>query len=83
MSSFRWQRCTSCILPGSTSTKISLYEGEQERFTQELQHSVQELQPFAAQPVTAQFGFRKDAILAFLAHHGVTVASLDAVKNHP
>jgi butyrate kinase len=65
--------------PGSTSTKISLYEGEQERFTQELQHSAQELQPFAGRPVTAQFAFRKEAILAFLAEHGVSADSLDAV----
>ena len=67
------------INPGSTSTKISVYEGDVERFTQELQHSAEELKPFEGQPVTAQFGFRKDAILAFLAQNGLTVAGLDAV----
>jgi len=67
------------INPGSTSTKISFYEGDQERFTQELQHTAEELRPFDGQPVTAQFGFRKDVILAFLAQHGMTAESLDAV----
>jgi butyrate kinase len=68
------------VNPGSTSTKIAVYEGDQERFTQELQHSAQELLPFEGQPVTSQFAFRKDAILAFLAANGLTVESLDAVS---
>jgi len=66
--------------PGSTSTKVSIYEGEQERCTQELQHTAKELEPFAGRPVTAQFAFRKDVILAFLARNGLTVESLDAVS---
>ena len=67
------------INPGSTSTKISVYEGDQERFTQELQHSAEQLLPFEGKPVTAQFAFRKDVILDFLAQHGLPVNSLDAV----
>ena len=67
------------INPGSTSTKIAVYEGDQERFTSELQHSAQELQPFDGKPVTAQFAFRKDVILDFLARNGLPVTSLDAV----
>ena len=67
------------INPGSTSTKISFYAGDRERFTQELQHSAEELLPFQGRPITAQFAFRKEAILAFLASNGLTVASLDAV----
>jgi butyrate kinase len=66
--------------PGSTSTKISVYEGDQERFTQELQHTAEELHPFDGQPITAQFAFRKDAILKFLADNGTTLDSLDAVS---
>jgi butyrate kinase len=68
------------INPGSTSTKIAVFEGDQERFTSELQHSAQELQPFEGRPVTAQFAFRKDVILDFLARNGLPVASLDAVS---
>jgi butyrate kinase len=67
------------INPGSTSTKVAVYDGEQERFTQELQHTAEELKPFEGQPVTAQFGFRKDVILRFLAENGLGVESLDAV----
>jgi len=67
------------INPGSTSTKIALFEGETERASRELQHTAAELQPFEGQSITAQFGFRKEAILAFLAASGLTVESLDAV----
>ncbi len=68
------------INPGSTSTKISVYEGERERFTQELQHSVEELAPFDGQPITSQFAFRKEAILRFLSQNGLSVEDLDAVS---
>ena len=37
------------INPGSTSTKISIYDGERERITQELQHSAEELQALRGQ----------------------------------
>ena len=67
------------VNPGSTSTKISVFEGDQERFTCELQHAAEDLRPFEGQPVTAQFAFRKDAILAFLAQNGLSPEDLDAV----
>ena len=67
------------VNPGSTSTKLAIYEGDQERFTQELQHSAEDLLPFEGRPVTAQFAYRKDVIMAFLARNGLTVESLDAV----
>jgi butyrate kinase len=68
------------INPGSTSTKIAVYEGDKERFTQELQHTAEELQPFDGQNITAQFAFRKDAIMRFLSENGLAVESLDAVS---
>jgi butyrate kinase len=68
------------INPGSTSTKIAIYEGETERFTEELQHSAEELLPFEGKPVTAQFAFRKQAILDFLEKSGIPAGSLDAVS---
>ncbi len=68
------------INPGSTSTKIAFFEGDKERFTQELQHSAEELAPFEGKSITAQFAFRKDAILKFLADSGLTVDALDAVS---
>ncbi len=67
------------INPGSTSTKISVYEGDKERFTQELQHAAEELLPFEGKNITSQFAFRKDAIMKFLSDNGLSVDSLDAV----
>ena len=46
------------INPGSTSTKIGLFENESELWNDHLRHSEKELQPFAQQPITAQLDFR-------------------------
>ncbi len=67
------------VNPGSTSTKIAVYEGEQEAFAKELQHTREELGPFAGQKITAQFAFRKEAVASALREAGLTVADLDAV----
>lgn len=67
------------INPGSTSTKIAVYEGERELFTRELKHSPEELHPFDGQPITSQFHFRKDAIEKFLHENGQDLAEIDAV----
>lgn len=66
--------------PGSTSTKTSVFEGDEERFTEELQHPVEELKAFEGQPITAQFAFRKEAVLRFLAEKGLSLDDLDAVS---
>lgn len=68
------------INPGSTSTKIAVYEGEEEILTRELQHSAEELAPYEDKRITAQFAFRKAAIETFLADAGFSVADLDAVS---
>lgn len=65
--------------PGSTSTKTSVFEGDEERFTEEIQHPAEELKAFEGQPITAQFAFRKDAVLGFLAAKGLELGDLDAV----
>jgi butyrate kinase len=76
---FRRYRVLS-INPGSTSTKIAVYEGDSELFTQEIQHTREDLAAFEGKPITTQFQFRKDAILRFLAQHNTSVADLDAVS---
>lgn len=68
------------VNPGSTSTKISIYDGERERLTRELAHSAEELAPFDGKPITDQFQFRKNAIETFLADNGITMADIDAVS---
>lgn len=65
--------------PGSTSTKTSIFEGDEERYTEELQHSAEELKAFEGRPITDQFGFRKEAVLRFLTGKGLSLADLDAV----
>jgi butyrate kinase len=67
------------VNPGSTSTKISVYEGEQERFTTELQHPAEELKPFEGKSITEQYAFRKEIIMKALTDHGLAVDDLDAV----
>ena len=68
------------VNPGSTSTKISVYEGDEEVFTKELQHSADELLPFEGKSITEQFVFRKDVIMKALEEHGLTLADIDAVS---
>lgn len=48
------------INPGSTSTKISVYDHEKAVFENNIKHSTKELQPF--QKITDQFEFRKKVI---------------------
>ena len=67
------------INPGSTSTKVSIYEGDNELFTEELQHSADELAPFENLPVTEQFEYRREMIVGFLSRNGLGISDLDAV----
>lgn len=67
------------INPGSTSTKIAVYEGSEERFTKEIKHTPEELHPFDGKPITEQFHFRKDKIEAFLKESGLELGQIDAV----
>jgi len=64
------------INPGSTSTKISLYEDLTPIFVQNLKHSAEELAPFAS--IIDQYDFRKQIIINFLQENGVQLNSLDA-----
>jgi butyrate kinase len=66
------------INPGSTSTKIAVYEGEQETHAKEIKHAPEELAPFAGRRITEQYQIRKDAVLAALAGFGLGVADIDA-----
>lgn len=65
------------INPGSTSTKIALYENEQEILVKTLDHPAEEIDKF--EKVVDQFQMRKDVVLAFLNDNGFDVNKLDAV----
>jgi len=68
------------INPGSTSTKIAVYEGDLERFTEEIQHSAEELAPYEGKRVVEQYQLRKDIILDALSNHGIALSDLDAIS---
>jgi butyrate kinase len=65
------------INPGSTSTKIAVYEDDKAVFKDTLRHSAEELAPFKR--ITDQFDFRKDVIEQSLEKAGVHVNPLNAV----
>ncbi len=74
----RWR--ILAVNPGSTSTKIAVYEGDQERFVQEIEHAADELAPYEGKRIVEQYGMRKDIILRALADHGLSLDDLDAVS---
>ena len=63
------------INPGSTSTKVSLYEDETPLFSESLFHDAPELLRFPH--VNDQLPFRYGVILDMLARHGLDPASID------
>ncbi|WJY28417.1 MULTISPECIES: butyrate kinase [Sporosarcina] len=65
------------INPGSTSTKIGVFDDGRLIMEETLRHSTEELAPFPN--VTAQYGFRKELIIRSLADHGISTAALAAV----
>jgi len=65
------------INPGSTSTKIAVYEGRKEVFGKTILHTAEELAPFSS--ICQQFDFRKKAIFAELENNKIDSASFAAV----
>jgi len=65
------------INPGSTSTKVAVYEDEQPLFVESLRHSSDDL--VAYPHILDQYGFRLEAVLKLLEERGVALASLAAV----
>jgi butyrate kinase len=65
------------INPGSTSTKISLYEDEKEIFTKKLEHPLNIIEKFDS--VKNQLQMRKDIVVASLEENNVDIKKLSAV----
>lgn len=65
------------INPGSTSTKIAVYEGTNPLFIQTIRHTTEELEPYDV--VTKQFGFRKELILNQLKDADIDVNSISVI----
>lgn len=65
------------INPGSTSTKIGVYEGEKEILEETLRHSAEEILKYDT--IFDQLDFRKEVILKLLKEKGIDINELDAV----
>ena len=65
------------INPGSTSTKIALYDDEQPTLALTLRHSAEEIARFPR--IIDQFDWRKEMVLEALAKNNFDVKSLSAV----
>ena len=65
------------INPGSTSTKIGIYEDEREVLEEVLRHKAEELKEF--DQITDQYDFRKNIILGVLESQGYKVEDFDGI----
>lgn len=65
------------INPGSTSTKIAVYDGEHPYFKGMLRHTTEEISAFATIP--DQLPWRKELILQMLADEGISLQSFTLV----
>jgi butyrate kinase len=65
------------INPGSTSTKIAVYQNTEPIFLKNIKHTTEDLAPFAK--ITDQFQFRKEIILQQLNEADINITELQAV----
>lgn len=65
------------INPGSTSTKLALFEGETQLFSANVAHDASELAKYAT--ISDQLPYREETIRALLAENGVSLAGVSAV----
>ncbi len=65
------------INPGSTSTKIAIFDNEKPVLEETLRHSNEELAPYGT--IIEQYEFRKNVILDTLNANGINITKLSAV----
>lgn len=63
--------------PGSTSTKLGVFDGESPVFTESIPHTHEELSPFDR--VADQYAFRRDLVLSCLREREIALESLTAI----
>ena len=66
------------INPGSTSTKLAIFDGKAELACENIEHAAASLAPFGSQ-IAEQTEMRMELTLDFLQRHGYTPAMLDLV----
>lgn len=65
------------INPGSTSTKIGVFDNENMKFEETLRHSTEEICKF--EKIYDQYEFRKNIIIEALKNNNIPVDTLDGV----
>ncbi|RLQ98294.1 butyrate kinase [Falsibacillus albus] len=65
------------INPGSTSTKIGVFDNEKDIFEKTIRHEADEINTFES--IIDQYEFRKNTILAALDEEGINISKLSAV----
>ncbi|MBD3308918.1 butyrate kinase [candidate division KSB3 bacterium] len=65
------------VNPGSTSTKVAVYEGQTCLMVQSLPHAHEQLARYAK--MTDQLPFRKDLVVQVLQEHAIALDTLDAI----
>lgn len=65
------------INPGSTSTKIAVFEGTKEIFLKNIKHSAEEIEKFKV--ITDQYEFRKNIILEELKHANIQINTITCI----
>lgn len=64
------------VNPGSTSTKIALFDGDEERFSVSIDHDAEKLAQYPS--ISDQMPYRMETIRAALAARGITLSGVDA-----
>ena len=65
------------VNPGSTSTKIAVYNGDEEAFTKVISHFTEQIMKF--DKIYEQYDFRKQIVLETLKQESIPLESLNAV----
>ena len=65
------------INPGSTSTKIAVYDGEEQLFVESISHTTEDLAKYDS--LADQFDFRKELVLDAMKNHGISEKDLTAI----
>ncbi|RPI00750.1 MAG: butyrate kinase [Calditrichaeota bacterium] len=64
------------VNPGSTSTKVALFEGDKKMFANNVAHSIEDLKPFKT--INDQFDFRRQAIEKVVIQAGIDLSQVSA-----
>ena len=65
------------INPGSTSTKVALFEDENQVFKKNIKHSTEELAPY--EKIADQYPFRKEVIMHELKEAGIDISDVNII----